>query len=225
MQIESAGHGVSRTITIRDQERDERAHGLFEPLIQRIAAAAEHEGCTLADAVFHRLWTSSREVRDTCADARAKYFSGPDRTASSSFISASRAPGPNAIAIEVTFLAGAPGNVKRVVEFTPPRRYAHYAVVGSSLYLSGMAEEGQTLEMQFELSLQQIQRALEQEATGWSHVRRVNMFLEKGQGSLPGLKSMLRAALPDQPQELTFEFVDGLASPGKHFEIEAIAKL
>ncbi len=48
---------------------------------------------------------------------------------------------------------------RRIVDFDPPRRYAHYLCVDDWLFLSGMAEEGETMDLQFDRAFAQVQAA------------------------------------------------------------------
>lgn len=225
MQLEWIHRDAQRFLVIRDQQSGNGPAGLLEPVMDRIAAVAGQQGCTLADAVFHRLWTSTREVREACAAPRAKYFSGENRTASSSFISQVRAPGAFSVAVDVMVLVGAAQGGKRVVDFEPPRRYAHYAVAPDTLVLSGMAESGPTVEAQFTRSLQQIELAFGRERASWPSTWQVNAFLETGYGNLADVKTRLEQTLAVRPERIAIEFVDGLASSDKHLEIEAIATI
>lgn len=225
MQLECIHHNAQRFLIVRDQQLGNGPSGLLEPVMDRIAAVAAQQGCTLADAVFHRLWTSTRDVRDACAAPRAQYFSGENRTASSSFVSKRHAPGEFGVALDVAFLVGAAQGGKRIVDFDPPRRYAHYVVAQDCLILSGMAESGPTVEAQFAQSLQQIEMAFEREGASWSSTWQVGLFLEMGHGDLTDMKTRLERAVPVQPERVTVEFVEGLASPDKHLEIEAIARI
>lgn len=225
MRLEFSRLGSSLVLMARHQVSGSAPSSLFETAIESVIDAVKSEGCTLADAVFHRLWTSSREVRDFSAGPRARYFDRANRTASSSFISAAQAPGEHGLAIEVAFLPGAAASGKRVVDFDPPRRYAHYATAKGLLYLSGMAEEAPTIAQQFELSMEQIQRALDQECVTWSDAKQISIFLETGCGDLAQIKSMLDTFAPGRPDMINLELVDGLASPGKHLEIEIVGIL
>src|SRR5258706_5728624 len=93
------------------------------------------------------------------------------------------------------------------------------------MWLSGMAEHAPSLDGQLDKSLAEIDSALAREASGWNHVREANLFLERGAGELGWLEARFKQAVPNLPPQISYTLVDGLASPEKKLEIEAIASL
>lgn len=198
----------------------------LEHLFKECSEIIESYGLTMPDAIFHRLWLRSRSAREEVADARSKLFTGPCRTASSSFFSQGRFAGQGDVALELIALSDKSARPKRVVEFSPARRYAHYACRGQALFMSGMAEEGPTLQKQFDLAFQQVEAGLSAEGLHWRHVSKAHFFLERSKAELSWLRQAFEVALGQtMPDQVTYEYVDALASPGKHLEIEVVAAL
>ncbi|MBX9757863.1 MAG: hypothetical protein K2Y29_03735, partial [Beijerinckiaceae bacterium] len=187
-------------------------------------AALAAQGAAPGDVTLTRLWMSDRESGATLNEARDRLLRHTIRTASSSFFSRGRMPGGGAVFVE--FHAVRPVNPasRRIVEFDPPRRYAHYLAVDDWLFLSGMAEEGETMDAQFDLAFAQVQAALDMERLGWEDVLSASLFLERGKADEEWLLDRFRKAAPRQPALVTIETVDGLANTPKHLEIEIIAR-
>lgn len=197
----------------------------LEGLILGFDKTLRGHGLGLEDAVFHRLWARDRSVRDGINEARGRLLSKDRRTASSSFISAGRIVSASAVALEmIAFKAKRPQS-RRLVDFTPPRRYAHYLVQDDWLFLSGMAEDAPTIDGQFDKAFAQVEAALRREKTGWGRVREATLFLERGKAELRWLEDRFRQAARPLPPRVTIEVVDGLASPEKNLEIEVIAAI
>ena len=195
----------------------------LENLIARCEDALHRSDLSLESAVFHRLWAKDRTTRDGINEVRARLLKGVRRTASSSFISTGHMTFGATIALEmIPFRAKAP-ETRRLMEFTPARRYPYYMVQDNWLFLSGMAEEAATLDEQFDSALAKVEEALERENKSWSRVVETSFFLERGHGSLGWLKDRFRRAVSFQPSRIIFEEVEGLASRGKNLEIEVIA--
>jgi hypothetical protein len=58
----------------------------------------------------------------------------------------------------------------------------------------------------------------------WQDVVDVCLFIERGRGSAEWLSNAFQSAAPACAARIAVETVDGLASPGKHLEIEIIAR-
>lgn len=196
----------------------------FSHLIERIEAALTEFQLTMDHAVFHRLWLRSRQGREAIADIRADRFAGRRRTASSSFISEARFSGTGEIALELIVRWDGDDQSRRIIDFEPPRRYAHYLAVGDWLFLSGMAEEADTLEEKFKRSLTEVERALDTERMCWKDVIDVQLFIEHGRGAIDWFRNAFVTGAPGCAAPITVEAVDGLASTSKHLEIEIIAR-
>ena len=93
------------------------------------------------------------------------------------------------------------------------------------LFLSGMAEEADTMDGQFDKALAEVQAALDREGANWGQVTEATLFLERGRADLDWLRRRFLGAAPVLPPRISFEYVDGLASTPKHLEIEVIVSL
>lgn len=205
--------------------RDGTADAQIGTLIGEASAALAAQGLALDNAVLHRIFASDRESREGIYETRARLLAGAQRTASSSFVATAKLAPEAMIALEmIAFLPKNPKS-RRIVEFDPPRRYAHYVVQDGWQFLSGMAEGGNNMDAEFARSLRAVETALGREKTNWSRVTEITIFLERGHGSLGWLRERLANALPAHRARLTVIPVDGLASTDKHIEIEAVARL
>ena len=119
-----------------------------------------------------------------------------------------------------TMLDGA----RRLVDFTPRRRYAWYLTQDGWQHFSGMAEPGETLGEQFDSACGEIERGLAVEGRGWTAVTQARLFLERGQGEEGWLRDMLHKRAGLAADRIAFDWVDSLASTNKHLEIEAVAR-
>lgn len=85
-------------------------------------------GLSLDNGVRHRLWTRTREAREASNDIRAQLITGNRRCATSSFISRDVISSAGDVAVEMIAQVPAAVPVRRLVDFSPPRRYARYLV-------------------------------------------------------------------------------------------------
>ena len=115
-------------------------------------------------------------------------------------------------------------STRKIVTFDPPRRYAHYLAADDWLFLSGMAEEGDTMDVQFDKAFAQVQGALDLEGFTWADVCSASLFLQSGQATPDWMLERFRLAALVQPSVVSFELVDELANTPKHLEIEIIAR-
>jgi enamine deaminase RidA (YjgF/YER057c/UK114 family) len=224
MQVRHVWLAGERFLSIQAEARQGDAAEQFSHLIERIEAGLNEFQLTMDHAVFHRLWLRSRQVREAIADVRAKRFDGRRRTASSSFISEARFSGTGEIALELVVKWDGDDQSRRIIDFDPPRRYAHYLSVGDWLFLSGMAEEADTLEEKFNRSMAEVERALAAERMDWKSVIAIQLFIEHGRGAADWLRHAFVSRAPHCAAPITVEAVDGLASTTKHLEIEIIAR-
>jgi enamine deaminase RidA (YjgF/YER057c/UK114 family) len=219
---------VTRTVwgnTIFISIRGENHEGSFENLIEHLSAELAECGLRLDDVVFHRLWTRDRSLRERISAPRERLLGGSRKSATSSFVSATHILSEGFLALEMIACKAKAPLSRRVVEFSPPRAYAHYLVQDDWLFLSGMAENAPTMEEQFEAAFAEVERALAQERIDWRSVQEASLFLEKGSADLTWLEDRFRNAVRRFPQRVNFELVDGLASIEKKLEIEIIARL
>jgi enamine deaminase RidA (YjgF/YER057c/UK114 family) len=193
-------------------------------LIGEAEKALAAQGMALDNAVLHRIFAADRESREGIYETRARLLAGTKRTASSSFIAPAKLVPGARIALEMIAFRPKDPKSRRIVEFDPPRRYAHYVIQDRWMFLSGMAEGGNNMDAQFARSLRVIETALGREKTNWSSVTEITIFLERGHGSVGWLREKLANALPFAGR-VTVVPVDGLASTDKHIEIEAVARL
>jgi enamine deaminase RidA (YjgF/YER057c/UK114 family) len=182
-------------------------------------------GLSLDNAVRHRLWTRDRRARDESNDIRARLISGNRRCATSSFIDRDRFASTGDIALELLVQFPAPAPQRRLVDFDPPRRYAHYLVQDGIFHLSGMAEPGATIDAQFDNAFAQVTAAMQHETVAWADVLSASLFIERGQGEPQWLIERFRKAVGAELPFVECEPVDGLASTDKHLEIEITARL
>lgn len=197
----------------------------LESIVQGCWKALDELGLCETDVVFTRLWMGDRSSTEGLSGARERLLRGRARAASSSFYSADHIVSGSGIALEMlAFRAESPSS-RRLVDFSPPRRYAHYMMQDGWLFLSGMAEEGDSLDDQFTRSLTQVSLALEQEQGSWRDVVKTTLFLEKGQGSREWLQQRFISSVSPRSPQFSIEMVDGLATTSKHLEIEIIADL
>jgi enamine deaminase RidA (YjgF/YER057c/UK114 family) len=222
-QIVWADHGLvslygegRRTRSAAEQLAD-----VFAAFDQRLMGL----GLTLENAVRHRLWTRDRQTREASNEIRASLITGNRRCATSSFISRDIFASDGDVAVELIAQIPAITPHRRLVDFDPPRRYAHYIVQDGLLFLSGMAEDGATLDEQFDSAFAEVRRAMTLEKVDWPDILSAGLFIERGQGEARWLLNRFRAAVPVAVPYVDCTPVDGLASPGKHLEIEITAKL
>lgn len=194
-------------------------------VLDRLDETLRSVGLSLENAVRHRLWTRDRASREASNAARARLITGNRRCATSSFIDSRRFVSAADVAIELIAQYPAPGNRRCLVDFTPPRRYAHYLVQDGLLFLSGMAESGATLDDQFSKAVSEVTRAMVTENVAWDDVLSASLFIERGLNDPAWLMERFRQAVPLPLPYVSCEEVDGLASADKHLEIEITAQL
>lgn len=182
-------------------------------------------GLSLDNGVRHRIWTSSREAREASNGVRAELITGNRRCATSSFISRDVISSGGDVAVEMIAQVPAATPVRRLVVFFPPRRYARYLVQDGLMFVSGMAEEGASMDAQFANAMGEIAVAMRQESVTWDNVFSAQLFIERGDTDPTWLLNRFREAVGGGLPHLDCEEVDGLASPGKHLEIEITAAL
>lgn len=191
----------------------------------RLDRQLREAGLSLENAVRHRLWTRDRRTRDETNEMRASLISGNRRCATSSFISRDIFAGDGDVAVELIAQIPAAIPHRRLVDFEPARRYAHYLIQDGLLFLSGMAEEGATLDAQFGNAFHEVTRAMRIENIAWDAVLSASLFIERNFENPAWLLERFRTAAPVAVPYVECTVVDGLASPGKHLEIEITAKL
>jgi enamine deaminase RidA (YjgF/YER057c/UK114 family) len=182
-------------------------------------------GLSLENAVRHRLWTRSRAAREATNDIRAKLITGERRCATSSFIDSGRFCSAGEVAMDLLVQYPSAANRRRLVDFDPPRRYAHYLVQDGLVFVSGMAEEGASLDEQFDRAFYEVTRAMAMENILWTNVLAASLFIERGHDGPSWLVERFSRAAPLPVPYVDCEEVDALASPGKHLEIEITARL
>lgn len=196
----------------------------LESIVEACRAALAQEGLSNVDVALSRLWMRDRESAAALNDERERLLRGDFRSASSSFFSRQRMSGEGVVAVEFYAVCPLDRSSRRIVTFDPPRRYAHYLAVDDWLFLSGMAEEGETMDSQFDKAFAQVQSALDLEGFTWADVCSASLFLEQGKAAPDWMLERFRLAAPVQPHIVTFEVVDELANSPKHLEIEVIAR-
>ena len=196
----------------------------LESIVEACRTALALEGLSNKDVALSRLWMRDRDSAAALNDERERLLRGDFRSASSSFFSRQRMSGEGVVAVEFYAVRPLDRSSRRIVTFDPPRRYAHYLAVDDWLFLSGMAEEGDTMDAQFDKAFAQVQSALDMEGLTWGDVCSASLFLQNGKAAPDWMLERFRTAAPVQPHVVTFEVVDELANTPKHLEIEVIAR-
>ena len=194
----------------------------LEDLVQRCWTALGAHSLAAGDVVFTRLWMRDRADAAGLAEVRERVLRGPARSASSSFYSHDHFIGSGAVALELFAFRAVVPQTRRIVDFVPARRYAHYMMQDDWLFLSGMAEEGDSMDQQFDRAFAEVQKALEMESLTWRNVTEATLFLERGRADIEWFRKRMVGAVTSPPR-MSFEYVDGLATPTKNLEIEIIA--
>lgn len=197
--------------------------GQLESVVEACRNALADEGLSNADVALSRLWMGDRQSAAALDGARDRLLRGDFRAASSSFFSRQRMSGEGVVAVEFYAVRANDRASRKIVTFDPPRRYAHYLAVDDWVFLSGMAEEGETMDAQFDKAFAQVQSALDLEGANWGDVLSASLFLQHGKATPDWMLERFRQAAPLQPHIVTFEMVDELANTPKHLEIEVIA--
>ena len=196
----------------------------LESIVEACRTALAFEGLSNKDVALSRLWMRDRDSAAALNDERERLLRGDFRSASSSFFSRQRMSGEGVVAVEFYAVRPLDRSSRRIVTFDPPRRYAHYLAVDDWLFLSGMAEEGDTMDAQFDKAFAQVQSALDMEGLTWADVCSASLFLQNGKAAPDWMLERFRTAAPVQPHVVTFEVVDELANTPTHLEIEVIAR-
>lgn len=196
----------------------------LESVVETCRAALAEEGLSNTDVALSRLWMRDRDSAAALNDQRERLLRGEFRSASSSFFSRQRMSGEGVVAVEFYAVRPLDSSTRKIVTFDPPRRYAHYLAVDDWLFLSGMAEEGDTMDTQFDKAFAQVQSALDLEGVTWADVCSASLFLQRGKAAPDWMLERFRSAAPVLPHVVTFEVVDELANTPKHLEIEVIAR-
>jgi len=196
----------------------------LENAVAECGAALAENGLSREDVALTRLWMSDRDSAAKLDEARGRLLRSAFRSASSSFFSRRRMRDGGAAAVEFYAVRTRDPGTRRIVDFDPPRRYAHYLAVDDWLFLSGMAEEGETMDLQFDRAFAQVQAALDAEGFAWDEACSATLFLQSGKAPADWMLERFRRAAPVLPPVIAFELVDELANTPKHLEIEVIAK-
>jgi enamine deaminase RidA (YjgF/YER057c/UK114 family) len=195
----------------------------FEALVEDCWKALAQVGLVKEDLVFSRLWMRDRSVAKDLNEVRERLLRGSARSASSSFYSQDHFVGEGVVALDLLACRARRQETRRLVDFTPPRRYAHYLAQDDWLLLSGMAEDHDDMDAQFDKAFAEVCSALDKENMEWRHVVDATLFLERGRADISWLRQRFLGALSGQAPRVSFEYVDGLATPSKNLEIEIIA--
>lgn len=214
---------VARAAGSRDGVGGEPGEQL-ERAVADCREALAQEGLSDRDVALTRIWMSDRDSAAKLEDARERLRRSPFRPASSSFFSRQRMREGGNVAVEFYAARSQAAAERRIVDFDPPRRYAHYLSTGDWLFLSGMAEEGETMDLQFDRAFAQVQAALEREGFAWADVCSAALFLQRGKAEPDWFLDRFRRTAPLAPPIVTFELVDELANTPKHLEIEIVAR-
>ena len=197
----------------------------LEQLLDQAEAALAKLSLTLEAVVLTRFWIRERGPGEDIRSVRSRRLTGLHRSATSTFYSETHFMGPGQVAIDLIALKHPIPESRRLVDFDPPRRYAHYQMHNGWLFASGMAEVAPDPESQFVALFAQLELALNSEGKGWEDVILARIYTEKGFAERTWALDRLLSAIPGEPPEMiTAETVSGLASTNKNLEIEIIAK-
>ena len=164
-----------------------------------------------------------RSISDEVRMVRSRRLFGPDRVATSSFFDRDRFLNSEQVAVDLIAMPSVMSPAKRLVDFDPPRRYAHYLFRDGWLFLSGMAEQAPDITGQLSAILQQIECALLAEKMEWFHVKLVEIYIERNLVDKAIVLEKLMTRAGTDFNVITIHTVDGLASTHKNLEIEVIA--
>lgn len=208
--------------TIKAESRPGPSVEQFSALLDEAETMLSHYQLTLDDAVFTRFWLRDRATGEQLREVRQRRFDGNRRTASSSFYSTSHIFGAGDVSMDLYAFSAQKPDTRRLVDFSPPRRYAHYMMQDGWMFLSGMAEEAPDLQAQFDAALKQVSNAMNREKKSWSKVVEATLFIEAAQAPTEWMWKAFKKSVPAIPPRISIEPVDGLASTTKHLEIEII---
>lgn len=170
-----------------------------------------------------RVWGKDRNARTLATAARSKVFTGKRRAASSSFISAEWFDSDASAGLELLAMRPLDGVAARnPVDFEPARNYVCYLDYDAWLFFSGFTSEAPGLEKQVVEVLATIDTALTRAGVNWSNVRKLSVFVQRGQ-DLEIVRRVLTSASRMNIPEIEFSFVDGFAGEKYLLEIEATA--
>jgi enamine deaminase RidA (YjgF/YER057c/UK114 family) len=192
-------------------------------IFQRFNQELRSHGLSLDHTIRSRLWGRDRESRDTGSNERVKALAGKARSASSSYISPSHFDSPARIAVDlIAMRPGAPGSLKRVVEYDPPIVPIRFLVYERFVVLSGVTAVLPTLEEQLANILPRTTGSLRDGGSSWEKVERVSFYLHRSQ-TIEALKELFTRHVKAVIPQLEYVFVDGYSAPGKFCEIEVTA--
>jgi len=193
-------------------------------LVDDCAVLLAKQELALENLVHQRLWLRDRAMRAEIDEPRRILLGEARRAASSSFISAARFAQGGDVALDLLVQRPVDRGSRRLVDFTPPRRYAWYLLQDGWQHFSGMAETGASLVLQFDAACGEIERGLLSEGRGWDALTEAHLFLQRGRGDEAWLRQAFAKRSGLAPPRIAFDWVDGLASADKHLEIEAVAR-
>lgn len=223
VQIKSHDWYGTELISLYGEGRTGTPAQQFAALVEDCWSALAQAGLVKEDLVFSRLWMRDRSVAKDLNEVRERLLRGSARSASSSFYSRDHFVGEGVVALDLLACRALRRETRRVVDFTPPRRYAHYLSQDDWLFLSGMAEDDDDMDAQFDKAFAQVRSALDQENMDLRHVVDATLFLERGCADISWLQQRFLGVLSEPAPRVSFEYVDGLATPSKNLEIEIIA--
>lgn len=209
--------------TLQGEGNNGTAAQQIETLFDQAEHALEPYSLTMEDAVFIRFWMRDRSISDAVRAVRTRRLSCTRRVASSSFFAEDHFLGTGQVAIDLIAMPPALPHTRRLVDFNPPRRYAHYLIQDGWLFLSGMAEQGVDIVGQLAAIFEQIERALAAEAMAWPDVQLVEIYVERDLVDAADVLEKLMTTAGTELEIITIRTVDGLASTNKNLEIEVIA--
>ena len=192
-------------------------------LLRRFDQELKDQSLSLENSVRITVWGRDRAARTAATLARGKVFSGANRVASSSFITAARFDSPGDAALELLVLKPLEmPALREPVDFTPARNYLRYLRCDSWLFFSGFTSEAATLELQVADILGTLQNAFSHARTDSRKVVKLSVFLQRGQ-DWNAVRDALIQPLNAGATAIDCRFVDGFAGEKYLLEVEATA--
>lgn len=182
-------------------------------------------GLGLEHVVRSRLWAQDAESRSTASPVRLEVFTGPARSASSSYVCPSHLPQDSLVAIDVVARVPEPGEraLKAVVERDPVEVPIHYLTVDDLVVFAGLTHVAPSLEEQVEAIAATLRTHLAGLGSTPASVTQLDCYVHRGEDPRDLAAAMARH-LPEVAA-YRVELVDGYSSPGKLLEVEVTALL
>ncbi len=181
-------------------------------------------GMTLDNTVRTRMFVRDVDTWYAANPERAKFVSGPARSASSSHVRPERLGANARLAIDLLAMqAPTTGEQKILREYEPQTRVLRRLTWGKLVFCSGVTDMTHpTLDEQLPVILGHLTGTLHDAGVSWERVERASFFLHRDE-SIPELRAYLGRTVDLRRAAKDFTFVD--TRQGKRLEIELTATL